>query len=766
MKLETFFEKFELFAETPGAVAKMRELVLELAVQGKLTQQLASDDSVEKLLQEIHAEKVSLSKDGLIKKADRIEAFSGNLQLPSQWKVAPLAALCVSVTDGDHLPPPKSETGVPFLVIGDVRWGSIDFADCRHVSEEYFSKLDWIRKPKQNDILYTLVGSFGIPVIVRESRPFCVQRHLGILRPSKHIELQYLAYALASKHVFRQAALVATGIAQKTVPLAGLRKIAIPLPPLSEQRRIVAKVSELMALVDQLEKQQQEREAQRAKLASASLARFSEAPTQTNLSSLFHTSYSTKPADLYKSILALALRGKLVAQDPNDEPGKEFLQKISTEQEKLIKARQIRRIETAPMAQNDQPFAVPSTWVWTRLSQIGDWGSGSTPPRGNHEFYGGNVPWLKSGELNDNRALAFSEESVTELALKSCSFRLNKPGDVLLAMYGATIGKAAILTKSAVTNQAVCGCTPFAGILNTYLFIYLISQRDAFHAASEGGAQPNISKTKIVGYPFPLPPLDEQRRILVRLDELMALVDQLEAQLANAKSASTALLDAAIHELLNPSADAVAFPAAQTTATDRAGIGCYVVQKLAGHKTFGRVALMKHEYLAEAHVGATLDGQYQRQAAGPLDSWVYRFEEDAAREGWFTVEETKTRDGHKKIVYRKGAGLDAKASVALAALPQAQRDELDRVLALLGGKPTEEVEIIATLFAVWNDFLIDGHSPSDEDIVTGFREHWHKNKQKFTAKSLHAWLDWMRRNGLVPTGRGPRTQQHSKLDLH
>ena len=245
----------------------------------------------------------------------------------------------------------------------------------------------------------------------------------------------------------------------------------------------------------------------------------------------------------------------------------------------------------------------------------------------------------------------------------------------------------------------------------------------------------------------------------------MALVDQLEAQFAKAKSASTALLNAAIYKLLNPSSEIITFPVAQAI-IDRAGIGCYIVQKLAGHKTFGRVALMKHEYFAEAHIGATLDGHYRRQAAGPLDSWVYRFEEDAAREGWFTVEETKTRDGHKKIVYRKGAGLDAKASVALAALPQAQRDELDRVLALLGGKPTEEVEIIATLFAVWNDSLIDGHSPSDENIVTGFREHWHEKKQKFAAKSLHVWLDWMRRNGLVPTGRGPRTQQHPTLDLH
>ncbi len=234
------------------------------------------------------------------------------------------------------------------------------------------------------------------------------------------------------------------------------------------------------------------------------------------------------------------------------------------------------------------------------------------------------------------------------------------------------------------------------------------------------------------------------------------MVDQLEAQIEKAKKTSAALLDAAIHELLNP----------REAAVDRTGIGCHVVHMLADRKTFGRTALAKFAYLAETHVGLPFNGQYLREAAGPLDPWIYRFEEEAARERWFTFENTSIHDGNRKIVYRKGDTLEAKASEAAAALPQAQRDELDRVLKLLGGKPTEEVEIIATLFAVWNDFLIDGHSPSDENIVTGFREHWHEKKQKFAAKSLHVWLDWMRRNGLVPIGRSPRTQQHPKLDLH
>ena len=232
---------------------------------------------------------------------------------------------------------------------------------------------------------------------------------------------------------------------------------------------------------------------------------------------------------LRRFILDLAARGKLVPQDRNDEPAAELLKRIAKEKARLVKAGEARKSEVDPVDPSDMPFLVPPNWAWTRLGSVGDWGSGSTPPRGNTDFYGGGISWLKSGELNDNPQLAGSEETLTELALAKGSFRLNEPGNVLIAMYGATIGKVAILAEKAVTNQAVCGCTPFAGVFNRFLFLFLLSQREQFHSASEGGAQPNISKVKIVWTPFPLPPLAEQQRIVAKLDELMALCDRLEA---------------------------------------------------------------------------------------------------------------------------------------------------------------------------------------------------------------------------------------------
>jgi len=260
-------------------------------------------------------------------------------------------------------------------------------------------------------------------------------------------------------------------------------------------------------------------------------------------------------AKMRELVLELAVQGKLVEQVPSDEPANRLLERIRKKKDRLITERAIRRQDTDPIGEDKTPFSIPESWVWTRLGEIGDWGSGSTPARGNHDLYGSGITWLKSGELNDNQALAGSEETVTELALKTGSFRRNQPGDVLFAMYGATIGKAAILVEPAVTNQAVCGCTPFEGVSNRYLFNYLISQRAAFHEASEGGAQPNLSKVKIVAYPFPLPPLAEQLRIVAKVDQLMALVDQLETQLAASRTTAANLLEALVAELTAASAN-------------------------------------------------------------------------------------------------------------------------------------------------------------------------------------------------------------------
>ena len=259
---------------------------------------------------------------------------------------------------------------------------------------------------------------------------------------------------------------------------------------------------------------------------------------------------------LRRFILDLAVRGKLVEQDPGDEPASELFRRIEVERRRLEEAKKKKKGRCPPeLEMEDAPFELPGSWLWVKLGRIGDWGSGSTPSRGVTEYYGGDVSWLKSGELRDRLALVGSEETVSELALEECTFRRNQPGDVLVAMYGATIGKLAILGEEAVTNQAVCGCTPFPGVINRYLFDFLLSWRTHFHTLSEGGAQPNISKVKIINTPFPLPPLGEQHRIVVKVDELMALCDELEAAQTTREKRRDRLVAATLHRLNNGDTD-------------------------------------------------------------------------------------------------------------------------------------------------------------------------------------------------------------------
>ena len=247
---------------------------------------------------------------------------------------------------------------------------------------------------------------------------------------------------------------------------------------------------------------------------------------------------------LKNSILQMAVQGKLVPQDPNDEPASVLLERIRKEKEQLIKEGKIKKEKNPsyifrgadnlpyekvgknePVCIADEvPFEIPESWEWVRLGSIGDWGAGATSSRSIPEYYGGDIPWLKTGDLNDGY-IEYIPENISSLALEKTSVRLNPTGSVLIAMYGATIGKVGILTFPATTNQACCACLPIE-IYNEYLFYFLMSQKVAFVKQGEGGAQPNISKEKIVTTLMPLPSLAEQYRIVNKIKELLPYVER------------------------------------------------------------------------------------------------------------------------------------------------------------------------------------------------------------------------------------------------
>lgn len=236
---------------------RYKAAVLKAAVEGKLTEdwrkQHPNVEPASKLLERILAERRAKWNRAGNYKEPAVPDTAGLPLLPNNWKWASLDQLLLNITDGDHQPPPQTDSGVPFLVIGDVRSGRLDFEGTRFVSQQYADEVDVFRKPTRGDILYTLVGSFGIALRLDTDREFCIQRHIGILRPHKLSPASYLVHVLNSSFVFNQASNVATGTAQKTVPLSGLRRFAIPLAPLGEQQQIVVDVERRLSIIEELE---------------------------------------------------------------------------------------------------------------------------------------------------------------------------------------------------------------------------------------------------------------------------------------------------------------------------------------------------------------------------------------------------------------------------------------------------------------------------------------------------------------------------------
>jgi type I restriction enzyme S subunit len=342
-----------------------------------------------------------------------------------------------------------------------------------------------------------------------------------------------------------------------------LRSTLAPLPPLAEQKRIVAKVDELMALCDRLEAQQQERETRHAALARASLARFADAPTPANLQFLFHPSYAIPPSDLRKSILTLAVQGKLVPQDPNDEPAEELAAEFARLKAQLLAARRIRNQKVLDCPSDDDfPFEIPASWEWVRLGHaatlLGGYAyeSGAYVPSSSNQIIRlGNV---KSDALLLDQKPACIPDALAEQTAEHAILE----GDILVTMTGTkakrdyaftlAVKRADLGGRRLFLNQRVGAIRPFQRELVPLINVFLKSDQllDLIFATSTGTAnQANIGTSSILDLPFPIPPLAEQRRIVAKVEQLMALVDALETQLAASRDKGEKLLEAVVKEL-------------------------------------------------------------------------------------------------------------------------------------------------------------------------------------------------------------------------
>ena len=355
----------------------------------------------------------------------------------------------------------------------------------------------------KNSIVYSSRAPIGYINIVRED--FTTNQGCKSITPLI-ININFLYWILQCRT--KDIILRSSGTTFKEISAMEFGSTIVPLPPLSEQQRIVEAIESALEKVDEY------------------------AESYNRLEQLD----KEFPDKLKKSILQYAMQGKLVEQDPNDESVEVLLEKIRAEKQKLFEEGKIKKkdLEIPIVSQGDDnsyyeevPYKIPENWEWVKLGSIGIWNSGATPPKANCSYYSSaTIPWLLTGDLTDSYITNIPNK-ISELALKETSVKVNPTGSILIAMYGATVGKLGILTFPATTNQACCACSKLFQIEKLYLFYFLMAERNNFKFRAEGGAQPNISKNKIINTFIPLPPLSEQTRIVDKIEQSFAHIDAL-----------------------------------------------------------------------------------------------------------------------------------------------------------------------------------------------------------------------------------------------
>ena len=350
------------------------------------------------------------------------------------------------------------------------------------------------------------------------------------------------------------------------ISLEDVSNFILPLPPIAEQHRIVAKVDELMALCDGLEAAQAKREKRRDRLVAATLHGLNNgnAIPETGTRPTFEESarfyfnhlsrLTTRPEhiqQLRQTILNLAVRGQLVPQDPNDEPASELFKRIQEKKARMLKEGKIRKQQPLPSLVPDEiPFELPKRWQWLRLGEIGFTQTGTTPSSNNPEYFGDYIPFVKPADLTGN-IINYSGDGISKEGIEHS--RLIPKHSALMVCIGSSIGKVNITDRDVCCNQQINSVTPYLEHLTTFTFFALKAAyfQKLILANAGMGTLPIISKGKWEILPIPLPPLAEQHRIVVKVDELMALCDELEARLTTTVTARRQLLEATLVEALS-----------------------------------------------------------------------------------------------------------------------------------------------------------------------------------------------------------------------
>lgn len=377
------------------------------------------------------------------------------------WDTVKLVNICKSISDGDHQAPPKSETGIPFVTISNITsTNKFDFRNTMHVPQDYYEGLDGKRRPQVGDVLYSVVGSFGIPVLMTEEHKFVFQRHIAILRPDEvKVVPAFLYYTMLNRDFYMKADAVALGAAQRTVSLTALREMEIQLPDYDTQKKVVNVLRPYDELIENNQKQ--------IKLLEEAAQR------------------------LYKEWFV-------------------DLRFPSYEDCKIVDG-------------------VPEGWTVKPIGDVFITVLGGTPSRSNSNYWGGNIPWINSGEVNNLRIMKESEY-ITELGLSKSSTKLMPIHTTVLAITGATLGQVSYTEIETCANQSVVGIIDNTRLYSMYLYLFVSNKIWEMIGKATGGAQQHINKDIVNEFPILLPDEEVVINFNQRLESIFQKISNLMAQ--------------------------------------------------------------------------------------------------------------------------------------------------------------------------------------------------------------------------------------------
>ncbi|AYL78286.1 restriction endonuclease subunit S [Citrobacter freundii] len=548
-------------------IKKLRELILELAVRGKLVPQDPNDEPASELLKRIATEKAELVKQGKIKKQKQLPEISEEekpFELPEGWEWVRLE----DVTDNIHYGYTASADvtkKVKLLRITDIQddkviWRNVPGCEIKDSDIEQYQL-------QPNDIVIARTGgTVGKSYLVDDLQYIAVfASYLIRLKYIKFTNANYTKIFLGSQLYWLQLYNGVTGTGQPNVNGNTLKKMFFPLPPSSEQNKICSRVQTLLNLCDQLEQHSLTSLDAHQQLVETLLTTLTDsqnadelAENWARISEHFDTLFTTEASidTLKQTILQLAVMGKLVPQDPNDEPASELLKRIAQEKAQLVKDGKIKKQKPLPpISDEEKPFELPEGWEWCRISDISTVGTGATPSRDEPKYWlDGEINWVTSGETS-KPFIKTTSECVTKKAINDTNVSIYPPGTLIIAMYGQgkTRGQITELLINAGTNQACAAIQLIANEDSHRKFIKIFFEKsyDDLRALASGGAQPNLNVAKISQTVIPLPPEHEQARVVLAVNSLLGLCSSLRKNIQSAQQTQFHLADAFTDAAIN-----------------------------------------------------------------------------------------------------------------------------------------------------------------------------------------------------------------------